>query len=185
PTVAVVRCRGDRENARDRFQYKGVMDCRAALLTGGGAKACSYGCLFLGSCAAACPFDAIAMSTTGLPHVDEEKCTGCGICIQTCPRGIMALIPKTQEVYLGCVSHDKAKAVKTVCDVGCIGCALCSKPKVTPSEVVSMEDNLPVFPSDWSDYHAAVEKCPSSVFVVRGQTSVEPDADPCESVSTA
>ncbi|MCK5527255.1 MAG: Fe-S cluster domain-containing protein [Candidatus Latescibacteria bacterium] len=183
PVMAVVRCRGDRENARERFRYQGVMDCRAALLTGGGAKACAYGCLGLGSCAAACPFDAITMSELGLPVVDEQKCTGCGVCVATCPRGIMELIPRTQKVYLGCVSHDKTKAVKAVCDVGCIGCGLCSRPKITPSGAVRMEDNLPVLPSDWSDTETAVEKCPSKIFVVRDTAATGPESAPCASVS--
>jgi len=172
PGIAVVRCRGDREKAKERFQYEGVMDCRAALLAGGGAKACAYGCLGLGSCAAACPFDAITMSEEGLPVVSEEKCTGCGVCALTCPRGIMEIIPRTQKVYLGCVSRDRGKDVKAVCDAGCTGCRLCSRPKITPSGAVRIEDNLPLLPSDWSDYETAVEKCPSKIFVVRETTDI-------------
>ena len=172
PAVAVVRCRGDREKARERFQYEGVMDCRATLLAGGGAKACAYGCLGLGSCAAACPFDAITMSEEGLPVVSEEKCTGCGVCALTCPRGILEVIPKTQKVYVGCMSQDRAKDVKAVCDAGCIGCRLCSRPKTTPSGAVQMEGNLPVLPSDWSDYETAVEKCPPKVLIVRETTDI-------------
>ncbi|HDP99356.1 MAG TPA: Fe-S cluster domain-containing protein [bacterium] len=166
--VAVVQCRGNREKAPDRFQYDGVEDCSAAQLIMGGAKACVYGCLGLGSCVRACPFDAMEMGEDGLPIVLEDKCTACGICVSTCPRGIMALIPVSQKVFLGCVSQDKAKAVKSVCSVGCIGCSLCAKEKVTPSGSIQMEGNLPkIVKTNEEDLMTAVEKCPTSSFVVR------------------
>lgn len=166
--VAVVQCRGDNEKAANRFNYDGVEDCSAAQIIMGGAKGCVYGCLGLGSCVKACPFDAMYMADNGLPVVIEDKCTACGICVSTCPRGIMALIPVSQKVFLGCVSQDKAKAVKSVCSVGCIGCALCSKEKVTPSGSIEMVGNLPKIVKITSeDLKTAVEKCPTNSFVVR------------------
>ncbi len=168
PKVAVVQCRGDKEKAPNRFIYDGVEDCNAAQLIMGGAKGCIYGCLGLGSCVRACPFDAMYMADNGLPVVIEDKCTACGICVSTCPRGIMALIPVSQKVFLGCVSQDKAKAVKSVCSVGCIACGLCAKEKVTPNGSVVMEGNLPKIVKITSeDLMTAVEKCPTSSFVVR------------------
>ncbi len=127
PKVAVVQCLGGREEAQTKFDYQGVEDCKAAQMLGAGFKSCSYGCLGLGSCAAACPFDAISMGENGLPIVDEEKCTGCGVCVLACPRDIIALIPRTQEVYLGCINKDRGPAVKKICQVGCIACRLCVK----------------------------------------------------------
>ena len=79
----------------------------------------------------------------------------------------MELIPRTQPVYLGCVSQDRGKYVKQVCAVGCSGCKSCSTPKVTPSGVVQMKGNLPVIPPDWADFGKAVEKCPVKGFMVR------------------
>jgi ferredoxin len=40
-------------------------------------------------------------------------------------------------------------------------------PKITPSGKVVMKNNLPEFPSDWEDFAAAAEKCPSGCFVIR------------------
>ncbi|MBN2102623.1 RnfABCDGE type electron transport complex subunit B [bacterium] len=170
--VAVVRCRGDHENAVDRAQYTGIQDCRAAVQINNGPKGCEYGCLGLGTCAAVCPFDAIKMSENGLPVVDEALCTGCGECVKACPRNIMALLPRDQKIYLACVSRDFGKAVKAVCKVGCIGCTLCANPKTTANEIITMEGKLPVIHYDRvndpvGDLQNAVEKCPTKSFAVR------------------
>ncbi len=168
PKVAVVQCRGGKAEAVEKFAYFGPQDCTAATLVGGGHKGCSYGCLGLGSCVRACPFGAMYMSDNGLPVVIEEKCTGCNVCVVTCPRGIMALIPRSQKVYLGCVSQDKLKAVKSVCTVGCYTCKICVTPKVTPSGAIVMEGNLPVIKDiDSPDLYTAAEKCPAGCYVAR------------------
>ena len=52
PSVAVVRCRGGRSVAKERAVYRGVRDCVSADLIGAGSKACEWGCLGMGSCAA-------------------------------------------------------------------------------------------------------------------------------------
>ncbi len=166
--VVVVQCQGDDEKAPKRFQYQGVHDCVAAQIIMGGDKACAYGCLGLGTCVRACPFDALIMGKKGLPIVLEDKCTACGLCVTACPRGIMRLISVSQKIYIGCVSQDKGKEVKSVCSVGCIGCTLCAKEKVTPSGSITMKGNLPeIVNPKAEDLVNAVEKCPTSSFVVR------------------
>jgi Na+-translocating ferredoxin:NAD+ oxidoreductase RNF subunit RnfB len=165
PMVAVVQCQGSRDLAVDRFKYNGIQNCTVAHRTGGGHKACSYGCLGFGDCERSCIFGAITMSEGGLPVVDENKCTGCGACVRACPRGIMQLIPITQQVYVGCVSQDRGKAVKDVCKVGCIGCTLCAK--VTLSGAIKMEGNLPVIDPAGTDLVVAVHKCPTKSLVDR------------------
>ncbi|MDD5556804.1 MAG: RnfABCDGE type electron transport complex subunit B [bacterium] len=167
PRVAVVRCQGGTGESRKRAVYGGVPDCVSAELLEEGVKACRYGCLWMGSCARACPFDAIRMGGDGLPRIIETRCTACGRCVEVCPRGIITLVPRSQKVYLGCMSRDKGKKVKELCAKGCIACGLCALPKVTPSRKVVMENNLPTFPADWEDFGTAVEKCPSGCFVVR------------------
>ena len=183
PKVAVVQCRGGKQEAKERFIYQGIEDCHAALLLAGGSKACRYGCLGLGSCAKACPFDAIHMNDNGLPVVDEDKCTGCGVCVLTCPRGILALVPKSQPVFLACVSQDKGKEVKSICSAGCFTCKICVNPKFLPSEPIEMIGNLPKIKDPCHPEMAvAVSKCPSKCFVVRGkmeavESAVQPDEE--------
>jgi len=36
-------------------------------------------------CEAACPFEAIKITSPHVPYLDEEKCVGCGSCIPACP----------------------------------------------------------------------------------------------------
>ena len=176
--IAVVQCKGGRNEAKEKFQYQGIEDCYAAQLIGGGSKACKYGCLGYGTCVRSCPFDAMVMDENGLPFIDEEKCTGCGICVQSCPRNILTLIPVSQKIYLGCKSQDRGKQVKNVCSVGCTGCTLCANPNSTPSGAIQMEGYLPVIVDKYAnDLMKAVEKCPTSSFVVRGEMQKQ-DAAP-------
>jgi Na+-translocating ferredoxin:NAD+ oxidoreductase RNF subunit RnfB len=168
PKVAVVHCQGGSKEAKDKFIYEGVQDCHAALLISGGPKACEYGCLGFGSCVKACPFDAIHMNDNGLPVISAEACTGCGVCVGTCPRNIISLIPRSQKVFLGCKSLDRAKAVKSICSVGCFACKLCANPKVTPEGSIEMDGNLPVIKyPDHEEVFAAVKKCPANCYVIR------------------
>jgi len=171
-TVAVIRCRGDKTNCPDRAVYSGVSDCRAAMLINEGAKGCTYGCLGLGTCVDACQFNALEMAENGLPVVDDDNCTGCGACVTACPRDIIELIPFDQSVYMGCVSKDFGKSVKAVCKVGCIGCGMCAKEKITPNEMITMDGKIPVIHYDKIENSAvdlamAIEKCPTKSFALR------------------
>jgi Na+-translocating ferredoxin:NAD+ oxidoreductase RNF subunit RnfB len=165
---AVVHCQGGRGRCGSRFLYVGEQDCLAALMAAGGPKACLYGCLGLGSCARACPFGAITMSDEGLPVVDPDKCTACGICVQTCPRDLMSVLPVQYATYLGCSSQDRGKEVRDVCSVGCIACGLCAKND--PHGAIVMKGNLPVldFEKAGGDFSAAAQVCPMSCFGVEG-----------------
>ena len=166
--VAVVSCAGGKEVAGARYLYRGLSECRAAHFVAGGPKACSYGCLGMGACCEACPFEALTMTENGLPRVDESLCTGCGCCVEVCPRSIMKLIPRSQKVYGACVNPERGKGVKEVCSRGCTGCRLCASPKITPSGAIQMEGNLPVIDlTKPQELAKAVEKCPGKCFVVR------------------
>ena len=91
PLVARLACAGGNHVARIRAEYAGMGTCRAAAVTGGGGKACSWGCLGLGDCEVACDFEAIVMDEHGLPVVIEDKCVGCNDCVEVCPRDLFTL----------------------------------------------------------------------------------------------
>lgn len=146
--VARVICRGDSENCVSKYKYLGISDCRAAAALAGGPSACPYGCVGLLTCGRVCPFDAIYLSDKGIATVDEEKCTGCGVCIAACPKHGITLMPKERSVYVTCRTTRKGKAVTEVCKAGCIACGLCTKK--CPEGAIVLKDNLPVI-----DY----EKC--------------------------
>ncbi|MHC5034978.1 MAG: RnfABCDGE type electron transport complex subunit B [Planctomycetota bacterium] len=165
---AVVHCQGGRSRCGDRFEYVGERDCRAAHITSGGPKKCLLGCLGLGTCAEACPYDAISMSEERLPVIDPEKCTACGICVRVCPRDLISLLPAQYRIYLGCSTHDRGKAVKDICSVGCIACGLCVKND--PNGAIKLVDLLPVldYEKAGGDFTKAAEVCPADCFVVEG-----------------
>ncbi|MDM8537407.1 FAD-dependent oxidoreductase [Desulfobacterales bacterium HSG17] len=98
PDIAKSGCYFGTQDADTRFIYNGLSDCRAASLLSGGMKTCTIGCIGLGSCALACPFDAIVMGPENLPIVDAEKCTGCGTCERVCPKHIITLSSVTRRI---------------------------------------------------------------------------------------
>jgi Na+-translocating ferredoxin:NAD+ oxidoreductase RNF subunit RnfB len=140
PEFARIMCQGGWNKSVKRFKYEGVQDCRAAILAGGGDKACRYGCLGYGTCARVCPFDAITMTEEHLPFVDITKCTGCRKCEQACPTKVIEVLPASREVLVACHSRDKGVQTRRNCQVGCIACGKCVK--VCPFDAPSITDNL-------------------------------------------
>jgi len=143
PKVAVVRCQGSRDRAADRFRYVGERDCRAAAATQYGQKGCQFGCLGLGTCVRACPFDAmVADEASGLPRVLEERCTACGTCAAVCPKNIIEVLPKDRYVHVLCRSLDPGRVVRGLCQVGCIACKACEKACPVEGGAIHVRANL-------------------------------------------
>ena len=124
--VAFVRCKGSCDVTHNQGHYIGIQDCRSAVLAGLNLTDCGYGCLGLGSCATACPQDAIQV-VDGVAMVNRKRCIGCGLCAKACPRGLIELVPASKRVIVQCSNHDRGPLVKKVCTAGCIGCMLCTK----------------------------------------------------------
>jgi len=164
PGFARVLCRGSREHAAELYEYRGLQDCRSAQLTGGGAKVCTYGCLGLGSCVAACQFGAMSMGDEGLPVVDDALCTGCGKCVAACPRQLIELRTASESVNVVCKSHARGPEVRKACSVGCIGCGICARN--CPEKAIDMVDNLAVIDqSKCTRCGLCIEKCPQKCIV--------------------
>jgi len=136
---ALVRCSGTRKNANLMYDYIGLDDCVSASVLAGGMKECHYGCLGLGNCARACKFGAIKVED-GVAVVEYEKCTACGQCVRTCPKGLIELVPYDMQHWVGCISHDKGPLVRSYCKVGCISCKLCEK--ACPTGAIAVRDNV-------------------------------------------
>lgn len=124
--TAFVKCAGDCEHAYAKGNYVGIQDCASAMGSGLSPWKCDYSCLGFGSCAAACPFDAIHV-INGVAKVDRNKCKACGKCVAACPKHLIELIPDRAKYAVACSSKDRGPAVKKACDIGCLGCKLCEK----------------------------------------------------------
>lgn len=140
PEFARIMCQGSWSKAVKRFKYEGVQDCRAAILAGGGDKACRYGCLGYGTCSRVCPFGAITMTDDHLPFVDITKCTGCRKCEAACPTKVIEVLPASRDVLVTCHSRDKGGDTRKNCQVGCIACGICVK--VCPFDAPAVTNSL-------------------------------------------
>lgn len=164
--VAIVKCNGDCDSAKDKFEYAGIPDCRAQIALFGGKKECNYGCLGCGTCENVCPFDAIHVHN-GVAVVDRNKCVACGKCVAACPKDIITLVPYAQKAVVLCSNQEKGKDARKKCDKACIACTLCVK---TYPEGFEMKKNLSVENIDSNlDVEllkAAAEKCPNNCITV-------------------
>lgn len=144
PKVAVVRCNGSCANRPKKNFFDGAKSCRISNQLYAGETGCSFGCLGYGDCVDVCKFDAIKINPdTGLPEVDDDKCTACGACVKICPKRIIELRDKgvkNRRVFVSCVNKDKGAVARKACSAACIGCGLCAKN--CPFNAIKVENNL-------------------------------------------
>lgn len=165
--IACVFCNGG-ANAKDKYKFRGISNCGAASLIFGGYKECSFGCLGLGDCIEACPFDAIKMTKNNIPQIDLKKCTGCGNCVKACPKEIIELMTyNVKELAIpACSSGDKTVRIRKICAVGCIGCGICEK---LSGGVFKVENNFsvlhPELIRDDINWDEIIKKCPTKTIV--------------------
>lgn len=164
-TVAVLLCRGAHEYAPAKGEYVGVATCRSAKIATGGTKLCVYGCMGFGDCTRACKFEAIVMGDDGLPKVDYDKCTGCGMCSEACPQNIIGRVTRgKQGAIVLCSNRNpvKTRVIKT-CKVGCIKCEACVR--ACPVQCITMKDGVPVVDyAVCTSCGTCVDKCPTKCF---------------------
>ncbi len=174
--VAFVACRAGRSTAAMLYEYQGVQNCQSAHLMYGGDKACAWGCLGLGSCERACPFDAIHVNKDGLAVVDRVKCRSCKKCVAACPRGLISMVPKSQDVLVACMNHERGNKAKQVCAIACTACKICEKNcpddaihvaiVAAPAPQAAVSDNLAVIDfAKCTQCGTCVEKCPQASIV--------------------
>ncbi len=164
PVFSRIMCQGGLSKSERRYVYEGITDCRAAVIAGGGDKACVYGCLGYGTCETVCPFDAIHMNDDNLPVVDVAKCTGCRKCETACPKQVIEILNGGKAVLVACHSKDKGAQVRKHCEVGCIACGKCVK--VCPYDAPSIENNHSVIDiTKCQVCGLCVKSCPTNAIV--------------------
>lgn len=161
--VARARCQGTCDHVSLRYHYNGVQTCRAAASISGGPKLCEFACLGYGDCMSRCKFGAISIRD-GVAEIDDTKCTGCGVCAETCPHDIISLIPRDRTVVVLCRNKATGKIARSQCKTACIGCKRCEK--ACPSDAIRVVDGVAeINPDTCTRCGACVDTCPSHCIV--------------------
>jgi len=174
PARPVVLCRAHTADRTYHAAYRGIPSCTAANALAN-AQACKFGCLGFGDCVRACKFNALRVAN-GLATVNYKKCTGCAACSKACPRNLIVMVPFHHDpmMVVACSSRENGKTTRAMCQVGCIGCGLCTK----QSDAFKTEDSLARL--DYAKYEpstqneAACNKCPTGAIVYRGRSAPAP-----------
>lgn len=163
PQLAFVKCQGTLERAGHSADYRGLATCKAAKSVAGGETRCNYGCMGFGDCVRVCPYDAIYIHD-GIAFIDPDYCTGCTLCVASCPLSLIEMRPRSAEYYVCCSSKDKGAVARKKCTVACIGCGLCVK--ACPVDAITMTDNLAhIDPHICINCGACEEKCPTKAII--------------------
>ena len=146
--VALVRCAGQHGMDEDgkatgskmKGYYEGIEDCLAATkVAGRGPLICKFGCLGFGNCTKVCQHDAIHV-VDGVAKVDHEKCVGCMMCAEVCPRNLIIPVEYDKRVVIACASKAKGAVTIRGCSAGCVGCGKCEK--VCEEGAIHVDQNL-------------------------------------------
>lgn len=139
---AQVLCQGHCGNTGASFEYQGLSSCAAATLVSRGPGSCSYGCIGLGDCVKACPFDSISI-VDNLAVIHSDTCKGCRKCIPACPQHLISMFPRDKRksaVY--CHNEDKGAMARKACKTACIACSACVR--ACPKKCISILNNRAV-----------------------------------------
>ena len=137
--AAFIRCGGDISSRQKKMEYHGIQSCAAAITLFGGETACTFGCLGYGDCRAVCPVNAVCLED-GLARVNLNDCTGCTLCVRSCPAGIIAMEKLPLKSFVMCNNYESGRIAREKCIKCCIGCGLCVKE--CPDHAISMAENL-------------------------------------------
>ena len=162
---AVVQCQGNTEHCKPSYDYKGIQTCAAAAALYGGPKTCSFACIGLGDCTKVCKFDAIHI-VDGVAKVDKDKCTGCGVCANTCPKKVIMIdAAGPRKPVVMCSNKDKGAVANKVCTTSCIACGMCER--TCKFDAIHIVDGVAKVDKDkCTGCGACANTCPKKVIMI-------------------
>lgn len=164
--VAVLCCRGTKDCAQPRGEYKGVPTCAAAVQAINGTKMCAFGCSGFGDCVAACQFNAIKIGEDGIPHIDQKLCTTCGACAKACPKHLISIVNAQKVAIALCQNRsDNKPSILKNCKNGCIKCGKCEK--LCETGALKLANGIPAIDAEkCTACGKCVEGCPTHVLTI-------------------
>ena len=72
--------------------------------------------------------------------MNHALCMGCGVCVATCPRKLIKMVPARPDAHVLCSSPANGATVRKLCGQGCLGCRVCVK--LAPGAFVMAGDFL-------------------------------------------
>ena len=170
PMVATMLCGGTCQKRPKVNHYDGALSCAVVNTFYIGESGCAFGCIGYGDCVQACKFGAMSLNPeTGLVEIDPDKCTACGACVKTCPKGLIELRkkwPKNRAIYVACRSKNRGSVVMKVCKAGCIGCGKCAK--ACPFGAITIDSYLAyINPEKCKLCRKCVNECPTGAINIK------------------
>ena len=170
PMVATMLCGGTCQKRPKVNHYDGALSCAVVNTFYIGESGCAFGCIGYGDCVQACKFGAMSLNPeTGLVEIDPDKCTACGACVKTCPKGLIELRkkwPKNRAIYVACRSKNRGSVVMKVCKAGCIGCGKCAK--ACPFGAITIDSYLAyINPEKCKLCRKCVNECPTGAIHIK------------------
>ena len=185
PMVATMLCGGTCQKRPKVNHYDGALSCAVVNTFYIGESGCAFGCIGYGDCVQACKFGAMSLNPeTGLVEIDPDKCTACGACVKTCPKGLIELRkkwPKNRAIYVACRSKNRGSVVMKVCKAGCIGCGKCAK--ACPFGAITIDSYLAyINPEKCKLCRKCVNECPTGAINIKNMERLpkEPAAPKAE-----
>ena len=139
--VAIIHCGGEYEARFRKMDYKGIETCIAATAVHRGENACGFGCLGYGDCLKACPSNAICI-VKGLARINRNLCTGCGLCVPSCPHKLITIQDTNVQTAMACVNKERGAIARKKCTRCCIGCKRCARE--CPERAIVVENDLAI-----------------------------------------
>ena len=69
----------------------------------------------------------------------RDRCVGCGLCKQACPKSVIFLYPDAyQNPVVMCSSHQTGVDTRKECKSGCIGCGKCQR--ACPAQAITVRN---------------------------------------------